>query len=70
MNWQIAAKLKSGISGETIEAVRAYLKSFSHGSCALEQIDGVAIVHFTDRRDFQLLREQFADLVEKEAAPF
>lgn len=64
------AKLKSGISEETMEAMRSYLASFSHGAHTVERFDGAISIYFADQRDLRLLQDKFPDLVKEVTSPF
>lgn len=70
MSRRTRAKLKSGISDETIETVRSYLTSFSRGPHTVERFDGAVSIYFADPRDLRLLQDQFADLVKEVTDPF
>lgn len=70
MSRRTRAKLKNGISEETMEAVRSYLASFSRRGHSVERLDGAISIYFADPRDFRLLQNQFPDLVKEVTDPF
>lgn len=70
MSRRTRAKLKNGISDETMEAVRSYLASFSRRGHTMERFDGAISICFADPRDLRLLQNQFPDLVKEVTGPF
>lgn len=65
MSRRTRARLKIGISDETVGAVRTYLSSFSTGPYTVERFDGAAAIYFADPRDLRLLQDQFPGLIER-----
>jgi hypothetical protein len=55
--------LKSRLSGETLDAVRAYLTQFLQGRHTLESFDGAFSIDRHRREDLPLLRERFPSLI-------
>ena len=55
--------LKSHLSGETLDAVRDYLRQFLNRRHSLEYFDGTFSIYLHDRDDLRLAREQFPLLI-------
>jgi hypothetical protein len=51
--------LKSRLSRETLDAMRAYPTQFLAGRYTLEHFDGTFSIHLYRRDDLRLLRERF-----------
>lgn len=55
--------LKSRLSGETLDAMRAYLTQFLAGRHTLEYFDGTFSIYLYRRNDLRLLGERFPSLI-------
>lgn len=60
---QTRARLKTGISDDTVGAVRTYLSSFSTKPYTFERLDAGIAIRFEGPRDVRLLQEQFPGLI-------
>ena len=55
--------LSQGLSGETLDGVRNYLRQFLDQRYSIEHFDGKVSIYLHDPDDIRLLRENFPSLI-------
>lgn len=55
--------LKNGLSSETLESIRSYLRQFLDRRYSLEHFNGTVSIYLYEPEDVRLVREHFASLV-------
>ena len=55
--------LNQDLSGETLDAIRNYLRQFLDGKHSIEHFDGKVSIYLRDPADVRLLREHFPSLI-------
>ena len=55
--------LRQGLSGETLDAIRSYLRQFLDRKHSIEHFDGRISIYLHEPEDIHLLRENFPSLI-------
>ena len=63
MALQAKVMLPQDLSGETLDAIRNYLRQFLDRKHSIEHFDGRVSIYLHDPADLRLLREHFSSLI-------
>ena len=63
MTLRAKVMLSHDLSGETLDAIRNYLRQFLDRKHSIEHFDGPVSIYLHDPADVQLLREDFPSLI-------
>ena len=63
MTLRARVMLSQDLSGETLDAIRSYLRQFLDRKYSIEHFDGRVSIYLHDPDDVKLLREHFPSLI-------